>query len=224
MLVFGAASPAQAAGSGGKVKLLPAAKRIAGFTGGELLGEQWRQWLELPPEINSFLLKGDLCMYAGQKRKVLMGVHAPEPAVCAVKPGTPVFFSTFSTECSSVEPPPFFGTTEAEQQACALEALAGYIPDAILVSVDGADPVDITAPAFLGVSSQRTALIPEDNILDTDTVDIPGGPATFSAAGYVVSLRPLRPGRHTITVRWMSDSGAVVQRLIVDVVPGLRPG
>jgi hypothetical protein len=227
VLCLGVGSPpAQAAApSSGKVKLLPATKRIGGLTGSELLGEQWHQWLELPPENNSFLLNGDLCMSAGRKGKILMGVHSPfEPTVCTVKPGTPVFFSTYSSECSTVEPPPFFGATEADQQACAIEALASFIPDAILVSVDGADPVDIIAPEFLGVSSQRTALIPADSILDTDEVDIPAGEATFSAAGYVVSLRPLPPGRHEITVQYVTGSNVVTQRLIADVVPGPRSG
>jgi hypothetical protein len=221
VLCLGAA-PAAQAGHKQDAKLLPATARIAGFTGGELLGEQWRQWLELPTDQNSFLLNGDLCMFAGHKHKVLMGVHSPlEPTVCKVKPGTPVFFSTSSAECSNVEDEPYNGgTTEAGQQACALAALAGLIPDAILVTVDGAEPVSLLDERFLAVSPQGMARLPDDNIAGVDASD-----ASFAAAGYVGLLRPLRPGRHSITVEYLTTgSDPVIQRLIVIVRGRSRDG
>ena len=55
-----AGSPAQAAPKDSGVA--DASKRLAGFTAGELLGEEWRQLLELPPDANPLLGNGDKCL------------------------------------------------------------------------------------------------------------------------------------------------------------------
>jgi hypothetical protein len=88
-----AGSPAQAARKNSGV--VDASKQVAGFTAGQLLGEEWRQLLELPPDANPLAGTGDNCLSAGHKDKVriLWTTGAPTPpAVCNVKPGTPVFF------------------------------------------------------------------------------------------------------------------------------------
>ena len=74
------------------------------------------------------------------------------PAVCDVKPGTPVFFFALGGECSSAEPPPFFGATEQEQRECTLGFLRATAFDAILVSIDGGPPVNIGLDRFIAVS------------------------------------------------------------------------
>jgi hypothetical protein len=137
-----AGSPAQAARKDSGV--VDASKRVAGFTAGQLLGEEWRQLLELPPDANPLAGTGDNnCLSAGHKDKVLIlwTTTAPTPpAVCDVKPGTPVFFYTLGGECSSVEPPPFFGATAEDQRRCILDWLRSTPFDAILVSIDGGPP------------------------------------------------------------------------------------
>jgi hypothetical protein len=214
-----AGSPAQAAIKDSGV--VDASKRIAGFTADQLVGEEFRQILELPPDANPLLGNGDNCLSAGHKDKVLILWTTPAPAaptVCNVKPGTPVFFSTIFAECSSVEPPPFFGATEEEQRQCVLAFLQATRFDTILVSIDGGPPVNIGLDRFLAVSGQGTVELPDPNILG-----VPGNrQATFVAGAYSALVRSLTPGSHTITVTIVGGDFAGTNRAVVNVVPGLK--
>jgi hypothetical protein len=213
-----AGSPAQAARKGSGV--VDASKRLAGFTAGQLLGEEFRQILELPPDANPLLGNGDNCLSTGREDKVLILWTTPAPAdpsVCNVKPGTPVFFSSLFAECSTVEPPPFFGVTEEEQRQCALDFLQTTPFEAILVSIDGGPPVDIGLDSFLAISGQGTLELSDSNIFG-----VPEQQATFVAAGYSALVRPLPPGSHTITVTIVGGPLAGTNRAVVNVVPGLE--
>jgi hypothetical protein len=215
-----AGSPAQAASKDSGI--VDASKRVAGVTAGQLLGEEWRQLLELSPDANPYLGKGDNCLSAGHRDKVLIvwTTLAPKPpAACNVKPGTPVFFYALGGECSSVEAPPYFGATEEEQRRCIVDSLRATPFDAILVSIDGGPPVNIGVESFLAVSGQGTVDLPDPNILG-----VPGNPqATFVAAAYAALLRPLPPGNHTIAVTIVGGAFAgPPTRAVVNVVPGLK--
>jgi hypothetical protein len=213
-----AAAPAQAARKHSGIA--DASKRLAGFTAGQLLGEELRQVLELPLDVNP-AAGADNCLSAGHRAKVLLLWTTREPApvpVCEVKPGTPVFFYGLGGNCSSVEPEPFFGATAREQRQCMLDFLRGTGFEAILVSIDGGPPVNIGLENFLAISEQGTVDLPEPNILD-----VPGNQqATFVAAGYVALVRPLPPGSHMITVTIVGGRFAGTNRAVVNVVPGHR--
>ena len=209
---------AQAA-DGGHGKLVPAAGRLAGFTGGQLLGEEVRQLIELPVGENPLNGVGDSCLAAGKQDKVLIAWTRPVAPICAVKPGTPIFLMTYFWECSNTESSPSFGgETEAGQRQCALEILRETgVFDAILVSIDGRRPVDIYSDRYLAVSPQMTASLPSPNILGVNAQE-----TTFVAAAWVAMIRPLPPGIHTIRVEYVAPDGpSTVSEVIVDVVPGL---
>jgi hypothetical protein len=73
-------------------------------------------------------------------------VFTANPAtICTVKPGTPVFLWAYAADCSAVEPPPFHGDTEAEQQQCALDFIAANPASEILVGLDGEPPINIAS-------------------------------------------------------------------------------
>jgi hypothetical protein len=213
-----AGSPAQAAPKDSGVA--DASKRLAGFTAGELLGEEWRQLLELPPDANPLLGNGDKCLSTGRKDKVLIlwTTQAPaDPTVCNVRPGTPIFFYTTGGECSSVEDPPFFGATEEEQRQCVLDFLRDTAADAIMVSIDGGPPVNIGLDSFVAISEQGTVELPDPNILG-----VPDPEATFVAGAYSALVRPLPPGSHTIAVTIEGGPFPGTYRAVVNVVPGLQ--
>jgi hypothetical protein len=199
-----------------------ASKRLAGFTAGELLGEELRQVLELPLDVNP-AAGADNCLFAGHKKKVLLlwtrrptaGETVP---VCNVKPGTPVFFYGLGGECSDVEPPPFYGATEQEQRRCMLDFLRQTPFRAILVRIDGGPPVNIGRRRFLTVSEQGTVHLPHPNILGVRG----NREATFVAAGYVALVRPLPPGSHRITVEIVGSDFAGTNEAVVNVVRGLK--
>jgi hypothetical protein len=200
--------------------ILDASKRVAGLTAGQLLGEEYRQLLELPEAINPLAGNGNTCMSAGRRDKVLILFTVPDdpdsntdtPAECDIKPGTPVFFSTLVAECSSVEKPPFFGKTERQQRQCARDYLEENSAVHIYVTIDGEPAVDINMDRFLAVSGQQYVHLPETNILGVSKKR-----ATFVAAGYTVLLRSLSPGTHTIAVEVVGSPYPGTNRAIVNV-------
>lgn len=200
-------------------QLVPAAKRLAGLTGGQLIGEETRLLLELPRAENPIFGVGESCFPDGHRGKVLILWTRPEgqaPAECAVKPGTSVFLFGGFVFCDPVEPPPFFAVGEEAQRQCAVEGLHTLLEfDAILVTVDGGTPTDIGSERFVAVSPQGTAQLPERNILFVDPQE-----TTFVTAGYVAMLRPLPPGEHTITVEVVGGPSASTTSATVSVVPG----
>ncbi len=218
ILILAMVGPPAHAAKAGHGKLVPASGRLAGLTGGQLLGEELRQLFELPLAENPFLGAGDSCFATGNRRKVLIVWTRPVAPTCTVKPGTPVFFFTYFTDCSNTEPPPFFGgETEAGQRQCALDLLRDTgVFDAILVSIDGRPPVNIYSDRYLAVSPQMTARLPDPNVLG-----VAGGKTTFVAAAWVGMIRPLQPGTHTIRVELVAPDGTSnVSQVIVKVVPG----
>ena len=216
-VLAGSGTPASAAPAG---KLVPASGRLAGLTGGELLGEEASQTFQLPASQNPWFGNGSSCYGAGPNQKVLILWTRPagSGAACTVKPGTPVFLFTYLADCSSVEKPPFFAATAAEPRARALDYLAtSASPTAILVTVDGMT-TDVRSSRYLAVSPQRSIILPSR----PNPLGAPAGPATFVAAGWVVMLRPLAPGSHTITVESRYLDGVSVSEATVDVVPGWK--
>jgi hypothetical protein len=213
------ASPVVEAAAPKGGKLVPAAKRLAGFTGGQLIGEETRLLLELPAADNPLAGVGESCFPAGRGGNVLIVWTRPEgqtPAECTVKPGTSVFLFGGWVFCDEVEPPPFFAVGEEAQRQCAVEGLRTLLEfDAILVTVDGGTPTDIGTERFVAVSPQGTAQLPEGNILGVAPQQ-----TTFVTAGYVAMLRPMPPGEHTITVEVVGGPFAGSTSATVTVVPG----
>jgi hypothetical protein len=191
---------------GGGVVVAPAHK-VAGLTGGELLGEAWVQLLSVPAGT-----------FAGSCTPVTHKVVSPEPdadgnSSCTIKKGTSLFIPVGS-DCSNVEPEPFFGADEAAQRECAIAADEFFV--AISIAVDGGEPVDIRNPRFELLSPQRSVVLPEDNLLG-----VPPGRATFVAHGWAALIKKLRPGEHTITVVVTdSEGGTFTGTISVEVVRG----
>jgi hypothetical protein len=187
-------------------QLVPAAKRLAGLTGGQLIGEETRLLLELPAAENPLTGAGESCFQTGHRDNVLIVWTRPKgqaPAECIVKPGTSVFLFGAFMVCDEVEQPPSFAVGEEAQRRCAIEGLQTLYA------------VDIARERFLAISPQGTAQLPEGNILGVAPQD-----TTFVTAGYVAMLRPLPPGEHTITVEIVGGPLAGITSATVNVVPG----
>jgi hypothetical protein len=182
--------------------------KVAGLTGGELLGEAWAQTLSNPPETFS-----GSCIPLRPNGKVVTPEPGPDfTATCTVKRGTSLFFS-FGAECSNVEEPPFFGADEADQRACALAA--DEIFEAATITVDDGEPVDILNARFELLSPQRTVELPADNVFGVEPQT-----ATFVAHGWGALVRKLHPGQHTITVEVDATDMDTTFTATVNVVRG----
>jgi hypothetical protein len=152
---------------------------------GSTLGTMWETVLETPTPQNPFT-GGNPCVDLGG------GVVAPVAPVgttsltCKVKSGTTLFITALSSECSTVEPPPFFGRNEAQLRKCARTVDANITVHTI--TLDG-QPVPVTEV----VTGLLTIDLPADNILG-----VPAQQAFSVAHGWVALVGPLSPGRHEI--------------------------
>jgi hypothetical protein len=179
------ATPAALAKDKQKGELVPVQHRVAGMTGGELLGEGWADFLTAPAGTFS-----GGCMPVAHK-VVSAEVDADGNASCTLRKGTTIMLF-LGSECSNVEEEPFFGADARQQRECAIEADQFFV--SALVSLDGGAPVQQVAPRFEEISPQRSIELPPDNVLGVDP-----GPATFVAHGWVVLVQKLDPGEHLLT-------------------------
>ncbi len=114
---------------------------------------------------------------------------------CTVKPGTKIFVTASSWECSTIpgdDGGP--GLTEDQLRACARDK---DVKNAPTVTLDG-NSVPITE-----VETQLFNIVmPENNLFNNPPANpVPGGTAGNSVAhGWVALLHPLTPGTHTIVI------------------------
>ena len=128
---------------------------------------RWFEWfIEIPAPVNPlFDETGELCG-TNQSGPVWFLAPVAHPGTttraCTVPTGTGFFVQGLGNECSNVEPPPFFGATEAELRACAAAGYEAFFGDATQsITVDGVtvsgfeDRYRTQTPLF-GYSSRRT--------------------------------------------------------------------
>jgi hypothetical protein len=191
--------------------------RLAGSSGGELLRDWWETVLPIPAATNP-ITPGvpELCFDIGHRGKVATFATVNETATCTIKAGQPLFLVNFAVECSSAEPPPFFGATEEEQRACVEGFLANPDVLAIRLSLDGGEPEDVHNERFELITPQGETVFPADAIFDATP-----GPATFVGGDWAATLRrKLRPGQHTIAIEIQLVEETFNSLLTLDVVRG----
>jgi hypothetical protein len=203
--------------------VLPPDAEIAGLSLAEWK-TRWWQWFESLPEASNPSLDktGERCSY-GQSGPVFFLASAPASVerTCTVPRGVTLLVPVIDAECSTVEPPPFFGRDEAELRACAVEAVnqaVGTEIAAIGVRVDGQligdlAPYRVSTPLF-------PLVLPPGNLLGT-TASV----ADSVADGYQVLLAPLPEGEHVITISILGSDGpyTVTYQLRVAAAEVLEP-
>ena len=214
----GAGGPPERDGTAGVVP----AHRIAGETGGQLLGDWFVRNLSLPASAAPFAGSADLCLDLGRREKVLSpsgGLLTPEGMTCTVKVNRPVLLVMSSADCSTAEPPPYFARTAAEQRRCAIDALTrspAFEIQAINVSLDGAPAVDIASRRFFAVSPQRRVVFPENPVFGATP-----GAATFVAAAWIAEIKGMHRGRHVLRAQVSTSAGPFPPFIVIfDVVGG----
>jgi len=179
--------------------MLPPETEVGGVDLAEWSARSWQWSFSLPPAINPFVDEtGDWCGY-GQSGPVffLAGAQGSVERSCVIPQGVYVFVPLMGSECSTVEPPPFFGRDEAELRRCAIEAVdkaeGAFDMDRMRLTVDGQDVPDLSA--YRVTTPRFTLWLPEDNVLGaTSRV------ADSVADGYQVMLRPLSEGEHEVEI------------------------
>ena len=122
--------------------------------------------------------------------EALVGIDPSGNCATDVKPGTRVFISELSVECSSAEPFPFHGTTPAQLATCVRKDTFGPNIDLTIhrVMLDGQN-----VPLRFVLAPAQHVNVPADNILGPT---IPAQQATSVAEGWLAVLHPMTPGTH----------------------------
>lgn len=178
-----------------EITILAPDDSYAGATRGEWDARWWQWTVSMPREINpNFDVAGERCGY-GQSGPVffLPADFTGEPATltCIVPAGTAILVGVAGSECSSVEPPPYFGRNEEELRACTAAAVDAITE--LQASLNGQEVPNIET---YRTSSPLFALtFGEDNFYD-----VPAGVAWSVSESYSFLIAPLPPGEHEIVV------------------------
>jgi hypothetical protein len=156
--------------------------------------EWWKWWLSIPAADHPAL--GGDCR-VGQAGKVFYlsaDYTGSEEVSCTVPTGKVVLFPVVNSECSSVEPPPFYGESAADREACARCWTDLIDVSSLQATLDGRALADLGA--YRVISPDFTFLYPEGWIYGD-----PPGPGTGQSVsdGYWVLLAPLSAGEHTLS-------------------------
>jgi hypothetical protein len=202
------ASGAPSAASAKKANVFPPTAHPFGASYGEWQA-RWFEWLiEIPAPTNpQFDETGALCG-VGQSGPVWFLAPVVRTGTttraCTIPKGTGIGVLGIGNECSNIEPPPFFGATEAELRECAAfgyetffeGVTASIIVDGIVVS--DLDRYRMQTPLF-------SYTLPVDNIYG-----LPPGEATKAISdGQIAIVRPLSPGAHTVVTHIDAPFGTI---------------
>jgi hypothetical protein len=180
------------AGSSGNPRVLPAHASAFGKTLGEWTAAWWQWALSLPADAHP-LLDSAGCD-AGQAGWVwfLGGAFTGTETTrdCTVPTGKAILFPIVNVECSTIEPPPFFGSNEEELRACA--ASFQDMAFGLSATIDGRDVANVDQYRVQSPVFEFTA--PDGNIFG-----LPGPISGQSVSdGVWILLAPLSRGSHTI--------------------------
>jgi hypothetical protein len=172
--------------------VLPVNSNPHGHSYGEWSAAWWQWVYSIPTAVNPLLDSTGANCAQGQSGHVwflagVLNVSGQAERSCTIPSGTALFFPVINVECSTLEPPPFFGSNEAELRACAhafsvtnLQASIDGVPLASLASYE------IDSPLF-------TFTLPADNVLG-----IPAATGSAVGNGVYLMLAPLSVGEHTL--------------------------
>lgn len=197
-LLLGASLLAPSAASAKKSHVFPPSAHPFGASHGEWQARWFKWFLEIPASVNPlFDETGELCA-VGQKGPVWFTAPIARTGTtiraCTIPSGKGIFVLGLGNECSDIEPPPFFGATEADLRACAAAGLEEFFGDATFsITVDGLEVADLdryrTQTPLFGYT------LPEDNLYGAPA----GTRATMAISdGTAVIVKPLPPGFHRI--------------------------
>jgi len=178
---------------------LPPDAEVDGLDLSAWSARSWQWFFSLPEEVNPYFdATGENCGY-GQSGSVffLSGAEGSVERSCVIPQGVHVFVPLIGSECSTVEPPPFFGRDEAELRRCASDAVdhaAGIVDMSTLaLTVDGETIGDLAT--YRAVTPLFRLWLPQENLLGSDQTV-----ADSVADGYQVMLSPLSLGEHKVVI------------------------
>jgi hypothetical protein len=191
----GLGTAAAAGGAACSSRILPAHAHAFGKSLGEWTAAWWQWALAMPVDAHPLFDTADCD--AGQSGKVffLGGAFTGTSTTreCTVPVGKAILIAVLNVECSTVEPPPFFGSNEEELRECAKGfqdtgfGLSASVDDCPVQNLDG---YRVQSPVF-------DFSAPANNVLF-----IPGPVSGQSVSdGVWLLIAPLSAGEHVIHVQ-----------------------
>lgn len=189
----------------------------AGATLGEWTARWWQWTFSFPMEMSpSFDTTGERCGY-GQSGPIFFlptnYTGGPVTITCVVPEGTAIFVPVFAVDCSTVEPPPFFGRNEEELRACA----ASFVDDNVRgleARINGEVVPDLED--YRSGSSVFPLPFPTNHVFFEVPKEV-SGVALAVADGYSFIIAPQPPGEYEIVTS--SDT----YRVIVEAPQVIEP-
>ena len=182
---------------------------VAGLTLGEWHARYWQWEISLlNPDTDPWIDDtGARCAY-GQNGPVFFLAYSPAGATvqrsCAVPAGVTIFIPMQNVECSSIEPPPYFGANEAELSKCAAEHIDIGLDQDLPMNALTVDGQSVDVSLYRAPSPLFTVNWAVDN-----EVEVPAGVSLSVGDGYAVMVGPLDEGDHVIEMAVPDGAGAV---------------
>lgn len=203
-------------------QILPPDSNHYGFSYSEWSAKWWQWAISIPTTAHPLFDNAD-CNTAQSGPVWFLGgsfVSSTATRACTVPLGKAVFLPILNAECSTAEPPPFHGDTEAELRACAQGFMDGTtdlfatIDGTVIQNVGIAGPYRMQSPLY-------SFSAPADNVFFVP------GPVTGQSVsdGVWLMLAPLSEGSHTIHFGgvFTTFSLTIDQTYNLTVVPGQVP-
>jgi len=179
--------------------VLPPEAEVDGVDLAAWSARSWQWSFSFPQDVNPvFDTTGALCGY-GQSGPVffLAGSERSVERSCVIPQDVHVFVPLIGSECSIVEPPPFFGRDEAELRRCASEAVdhaeSAFDMSAMALTVDGETIADLAS--YRTLTPLFRLWLPKENLLGSEQTV-----AESVADGYQVMVSPLSLGEHEVVI------------------------
>lgn len=177
----------------GEVTIVGPDEAYGDATLGDWSARQWQWQMSFPPELNPGSdPTGALCGFGQNGPVFFLPSMLSEPEfTCVIPADMAIFVPIVNTACSTVEPPPYFGRTEAELRACAMADVDSLFD--VYGTVDGVavEPME----AYRATTPLFTFHFTENNAFGA-----PPGVAHAVGDGYQFIIAPLPVGEHEIVV------------------------
>jgi hypothetical protein len=175
----------------GRAAVIPPGANFQGQSYGQWSAAYWQWLFSLPVDGHPGIDSPDFDVTAGQSGHVwfLTGPFGTIERHVTIPAGKSLFVALINVDASTLEEPPFYGATAADQLAIA-SGFADYITDLSFTvddkTVGNIGDFRVTSPQFSFTAPSPWLFGPT------------GGTGTATGVGYFVMLPPLSVGTHTI--------------------------